>query len=152
MDKLRLIPAPAAAPARMAPPAAPPADAWTDIEPPTTTDRMLHAALGRMTCGISPAALALAWTDWTLHLAESPGKWARLCEKALRKAGRFGNYAACAAAGECAPCIDPLPQDRRFGDYAWQQWPFNVIHQGFLLNQQWWHNVTTGVGGVAPHH
>jgi polyhydroxyalkanoate synthase subunit PhaC len=152
MDKLRLIPAAAAAPARMAPPAAPSADAWTDIGPPTTTDRMLHAALGRMTCGISPAALALAWTDWTLHLAESPGKWARLCEKALRKAGRFGDYAACAAAGECAPCIDPLPQDRRFGADAWQQWPFNVIHQGFLLNQQWWHNVTTGVGGVAPHH
>jgi polyhydroxyalkanoate synthase subunit PhaC len=152
MDKLRLIPAPAAAPARMAPPASPPADAWTDIEPPTATDRMLHAALGRMTCGISPAALALAWTDWTLHLAESPGKWARLCEKALRKAGRFGDDAAPPPAGESAPCIDPLPQDRRFGDYAWQQWPFNVIHQGFLLNQQWWHNVTTGVGGVAPHH
>ena len=128
------------------------ADAWADIEPPAATDRMLHAALGRMTSGISPAALALAWTDWTLHLAESPGKWARLCEKALRKAGRFGDYAARAAAGQCAPCIAPLPQDRRFSGEAWQRWPFNVIHQGFLLNQQWWHNVTTGIGGVSPHH
>jgi polyhydroxyalkanoate synthase len=128
------------------------ADAWADIEPPSTTDRMLHAALGRMTSGISPAALALAWTDWTLHLAESPGKWARLCEKALRKAGRFGAYAARAGAGQCAPCIAPLPQDRRFSGEAWQRWPFNVIHQGFLLNQQWWHNVTTGIGGVSPHH
>jgi polyhydroxyalkanoate synthase len=129
-----------------------PADAWADIEPPTITDRMLHAVLGRMTSGISPAALALAWTDWTLHLAESPGKWARLSEKALRKAGRFGDYAARAAGGGCAPCIAPLPQDRRFSAEAWQRWPFNVIHQGFLLNQQWWHNVTTGIGGVSPHH
>ncbi|WP_371766693.1 PHA/PHB synthase family protein [Massilia sp.] len=130
----------------------PPTDPWADIEPPTVTDRLLHAALGRMTSGISPAALALAWMDWSLHLAQSPGKWARLCDKALRKAGRFGDYAARVAAGPAAPCIQPLPQDRRFDGAAWQQWPFNVIQQGFLLNQQWWHNVTTGIGGVAPHH
>ncbi len=127
-------------------------DAPADIEPPTPADRMLHAALGRMTSGVSPAALALAWMDWTLHLAQSPGKWARLCEKAVRKAGRFGDYAARAAHGDPEPCITPLPQDRRFRDAAWQHWPFNVIHQGFLLNQQWWHNVTTGIGGVSPHH
>ncbi|MCS0630419.1 alpha/beta fold hydrolase [Telluria mixta] len=113
---------------------------------------MLHAALGRVTSGISPAALALAWVDWSLHLAQSPGKWARLCDKALRKAGRFGDYAARAAVGQVARCIEPLPQDRRFDGEAWQRWPFNVIQQGFLLNQQWWHNVTTGIGGVAPHH
>jgi polyhydroxyalkanoate synthase len=133
-------------------PAAPPADTWADIEPPTVTDRMLHAVLGRMTSGISPAALVLAWTDWSLHLAQSPGKWVRLCDKALRKAARFGDYATRAAGGGCAPCIAPLPQDRRFSAEAWQRWPFNVIHQGFLLNQQWWHNVTTGIGGVSPHH
>jgi polyhydroxyalkanoate synthase len=127
-------------------------DAPADIEPPTPADRMLHAALGRMTSGVSPAALALAWMDWTLHLAQSPGKWARLCEKAVRKAGRFGDYAARAAHGAPEPCITPLPQDRRFRAAAWQHWPFNVIHQGFLLNQQWWHNVTTGIGGVSSHH
>ncbi|MFD0875926.1 PHA/PHB synthase family protein [Massilia pinisoli] len=148
MDKLKqnLAPGPATLPAAPCPPACP------DIEPPTVTDRMLHAALGRMTSGISPAALALAWTDWTLHLALSPGKWARLSEKALRKAGRFGDYAARAATADAQPCIAPLSQDRRFSGEAWQQWPFNVIHQGFLLNQQWWHNVTTGIGGVSPHH
>ena len=76
-----------------------------------------------MTSGVSPAALALAWMDWTLHLAQSPGKWARLCEKAVRKAGRFGDYAARAAHGDPEPCITPLPQDRRFRDEAWQHWP-----------------------------
>ena len=142
-----LDPAPADLPG-----AAPAVGASADIEAPTMSDRMLRAALGRLTFGISPAALTLAWADWALHLAQSPGKWARLAEKAVHKAGRFSSYAARAVTGNPEPCITPLPQDRRFRAEGWQQWPFNVIQQGFLLNQQWWHNVTTGIGGVTPHH
>ena len=128
---------------------------WTvpDIEPPATIDRLIHAAIGRVTGGLSPASLALAYTDWALHLAESPGKWARLGEKAVRKATRFNVYAAHVLSNtKCAPCIEPLPQDRRFRSEGWKHWPFNLIYQGFLLYQQWWHNVTTGIGGVSPHH
>ena len=132
-----------------------PSATWTvtDVEPPTTIDRLIHASLGRVTGSISPVSLALAYTDWALHLAESPGKWQRLAEKAVRKAARFSMYAVRAQSEQkCEPCIDPLPQDRRFRGEGWQHWPFNLIHQAFLLNQQWWHNVTTGIGGVSPHH
>jgi polyhydroxyalkanoate synthase len=126
---------------------------WTDIEPPTSIDRALHSIMGRATFGISPASIALACADWALHLAESPGKWQRLAEKALRKQMRLANYAMRSGAGAVQePCIEPLPQDRRFSAQAWQRWPFNVLYQGFLLNQQWWHNATTGVGGVSKHH
>jgi polyhydroxyalkanoate synthase len=134
------------------PGAAPAVDASADIESPSRTDRMLHAALGRLTSGISIPALTLAWMDWALHLAQSPGKWGRLAEKATRKAARFSNYAVDAFVGNPEPIIAPLPQDRRFNGADWQRWPFNVIQQGFLMNQQWWHNVTTGIGGVSPHH
>lgn len=37
-------------------------------------DRSFHAALARFTGGLSPAALALAFADWQLHLLSSPGK------------------------------------------------------------------------------
>jgi polyhydroxyalkanoate synthase len=59
---------------------------------------------------------------------------------------------ASAARRESGRLIEPLPQDHRFDHEAWQRWPFNLIYQGFPLRQQWWHNATTGIGGVSPHH
>ena len=115
-------------------------------------DRMVHAWIGRLTHGISPAALALAGFDWATHLAMYPGKHAELAEKAWRKWVRFVNYSARAIQPGTPPCIEPLPQDTRFDDPEWQQWPFNLIYQAFLLHQQWWHNATTGVRGVSEHH
>jgi len=66
------------------------------FEPPTPTsqtceamDRALHAAVGRLTHGISPIVLARAYVDWLVHLGLSPGKQAQLVDKAARKALRF---------------------------------------------------------------
>jgi poly[(R)-3-hydroxyalkanoate] polymerase subunit PhaC len=124
-----------------------------EVEPQASVDRLLHAMLGRVTSGLSPAALALAYADWAIHLWSSPGKQQQLLEKAVRKAMRFAIYGVRQfTEPDCAPCIEPLPQDRRFTGAAWQQFPFNLIYQGFLLHQQWWYNATTGIGGVSRHH
>ena len=50
------------------------------------------------------------------------------------------------------PCIEPLPQDKRFADEKWQRSPYSLIYQASLLRQQWWHNAVTGVEGVAKQH
>ncbi len=117
-------------------------------------DKGLKAAQARFTGGLSPIALAAAYADWALHLSSAPGKQLELVEKASRKAMRLASYAAlCANAPETSEtCITPLPQDRRFTGEDWRKWPFNVISQAFLLNQQLWHNATTGIEGVTSQH
>ena len=117
-------------------------------------DRSVHAVAARWTGGLSPSALAEAYMDWAIHLATAPGKQAQLVEKAAKKAMRLANYAASDAFQQegCDCCIEPLPQDSRFRGEAWQKWPFNLMYQSFLLNQQWWHNATTGVRGVTAQH
>ncbi len=117
-------------------------------------DRALHAGVARFTGGLSPAALTGAYWDWAVHLAASPGKQMLLAEKAWRKAMRLAGYAARAAlpAEKNPPCIEPLPQDKRFSGEAWRRWPYNIFYQSFLLNQQWWHNASTNVGGVTKQH
>lgn len=114
-------------------------------------DRALHAQGGAFTGGLSPIAIAQAYADWALHLASAPGKQAQLRLKAVRKALRLSQWTARSlAAGEpCTACIDPLPQDRRFSSPAWQDMPYAFLAQAFLLQQQWWHNATTGVRGVS---
>ena len=114
-------------------------------------DRAAHAALGRLTQGLSPAAFLLAYLDWVVHLAIAPGKQQALIQKARQQCLRLAEVAL-PTTSPTAPCIEPLPQDHRFDDPAWRQWPFNMMAQGFLLTQQWWHCATTGVRGVTPHH
>jgi polyhydroxyalkanoate synthase len=117
-------------------------------------DRTFNYTISRLTLGLSPAGLAEAYFDWFAHLAAAPGKQLQLHHKAVRKALRFWQYlSTCAlAGGSSRMCIEPLPHDKRFSGEAWEAWPFNAIHQGFLLQQQWWHDATTGVRGVTPHH
>ena len=125
----------------------------SDTKTVSSLDRMFHAWLGRMTLGLSPPALMLAYLDWLVHLAVLPSKQAELLQKALRKALRLGLYSSkCAVNPAMQPCIEPLSQDKRFIGEAWQSWPYNIVYQSFLLTQQWWHNATTGVHGVSRHH
>ncbi|MDR3507801.1 MAG: alpha/beta fold hydrolase [Caulobacteraceae bacterium] len=117
-------------------------------------DRALHAAMARFTGGLSPFALGEAYMDWATHLAASPGKQAQLTRKAARKVSRLSHFVAetLATGGQTEPCIKPLPQDHRFTGEAWKHWPYSAIYQGFLLQQQWWHNATTDVRGATPQH
>jgi polyhydroxyalkanoate synthase subunit PhaC len=144
-------PARSGKPPRKTPPGAMPFD--IDAVQRERLDRFVHAAIGRLTFGVSPVALGMAYIDWAAHLASSPGKLAELAEKAAHKWMRLSRYAVHLAADpNCEPCIEPLAHDKRFVADDWKQWPFNLVSQSFLLSQQWLHAATTGIHGVSPHH
>src|SRR5262245_15917659 len=127
-------------------PAAPPAPPSI----PETIDRSVHATIARFTGGVSPAAMAMAFADWQLHLAASPGKQLALADEALRSAYRFAE-ALLVPDAKVAPwsIVAPAPADRRFGSPDWELPPFNMMAQAFLLTEQWWHSATSGVRGLS---
>ncbi len=105
--------------------------------------------MARLTLGISPAALSQAYIDWLQHILFSPDKQFALAGLVARQLARYLEYCREACADpDCSRCIEPLPQDKRFAAPGWHRWPFNAIHQGFLLSQQWWHRATTGIEGA----
>src|SRR6478672_2957585 len=97
-----------------------------DNTAPSDLDRTFHAWLGQFTASTSPVALALAYSDWIMHLHMSPSKRQELLLDAWEKFFRWCEY--CVVHGTKEPdaasnCVKPLPQDKRFVDPAWQRWP-----------------------------
>lgn len=155
MDAVRDEPvAPAKPASRPLPPPPPPLhEEDHGSETYRAIDRMREAFSAHLTGGISPASLALALFDWSIHLASAPGKRMELADKAFRKWMRWATYMAAAnVRPDVKPCIEPLAGDDRFRGEAWRKHPYCCWAQGFLLTQQWWHNVTRDVPGVMPHH
>ncbi|MHB9051318.1 MAG: PHA/PHB synthase family protein, partial [Thiomonas delicata] len=120
-------------------------------------DRTAHAMQARRTLGLSPTSLGLAAADWWAHLATSPGKRLDLLNHSMRAAAAYAGYLAHAMThrpgqADSPCCIEARPNDRRFADPGWQRFPFNVLQQAFLLQEDWWREATTGVRGVSRHH
>ena len=140
-------------PAPVEPQSSPPAKATEGTET-YQADRALHAMLGRLSGGISPAALLLAYTDWLLHLAWSPQRQFEIAKEAAVDARRLLEATQRASAPGQGPwsLIRPQPQDKRFGRPEWETAPFNLMAQAFLLGEQWWHNASTGVRGVSKQN
>ena len=119
-------------------------------------DPLFHAALGRQMASLSHAGLLQAGSDWAMHLAASPGKCLDLVRLALHQNTQLLQYAqarmAHSLAGQAPDAVPAPVADRRFADPQWQQWPFNLLSQSFLLTEQWWDAATHGVWGVEKHH
>ncbi len=115
-------------------------------------DRAFHALLARLTGGISPVALSFAFIDWATHLAAAPQRQIDISREALRITGQLFESSLHCFSSNQGPwsLIKPQPQDRRFAALEWERPPFNLLAQAFLLREQWWHNATTRVRGVAP--
>jgi polyhydroxyalkanoate synthase len=120
-------------------------------EPPTL-DVPIKLAVARLTNGLSPASLGLAYADWLSHLAMSPSKQTELLVSASRKALLWQQYAANCWHPQAAKGVTPAPGDKRFSPAEWNEPPFNALAQAFLAYEQWWNEAMTGVRGVSRYH
>jgi polyhydroxyalkanoate synthase len=144
---------PSASPAGPKPDAAAPSLIEMSMSRDTALDRLLHAHQARLTSGMSPAALVLAFTDWFMHLTASPGHQLALAEKGVRDLTRLALYLQQHSADpNCEPCLKPALMDRRFSHAAWKEAPYHALQQSFLLLEQWWQDAATGIAGVSPAH
>ncbi|SEW26492.1 polyhydroxyalkanoate synthase [Cognatiyoonia koreensis] len=97
-------------------------------------DARWHTALAQFTAGLSPAALATAYLDWSLHLMASPERQAALARFWFEE-----------------PMAEEIA-DPRFAAPEWQKFPFNIMAQNFLSAHRWWDAATCKIPGVDPKH
>ncbi|OIQ80837.1 poly-beta-hydroxybutyrate polymerase [mine drainage metagenome] len=80
-----------------------------------------------------------------MQAAKLQGEW-------LRYAAELGAHALRTDATSGPAYVNPPASDRRFSAPQWQQFPFNLIYQRFLLRQHLMDAATHGLRGVSPHH
>lgn len=101
-------------------------------------DQAVHTWMSQASMGLSPISLSLAYLDWAMHLASSPGQQLLLMNEALAS----------------LPLTFATPQeekDARFRHEAWQNWPFNVMKSSYQRQVQHWQKASM-VEGMSDHH
>ena len=106
-------------------------------------DSRYHAAAARLTGGLSPVALALAYTDWALHLATQPAQATRLALRAQQGVLHWW--------GETLGQVPPDRADPRFRHPAWQAWPWAPLVHAYHEAEDWWGDATH-LRGMSQHH
>ena len=128
-------------------------------------DMALQNQIAKLTGGISPASVLLAWTDWAIHLSISPGKqmdlmnllqkqvleWPGFLSSILQTDHQQDSDNQTINANSNKPHANKA-QDNRFTYPGWNSWPYNAMSQTFLQSQQFWHEATMGIRGVTAHH
>ncbi|WP_101049010.1 PHA/PHB synthase family protein [Macromonas nakdongensis] len=118
-------------------------------------DSQAFAQMAHWSSGISPISLALAWTDWVLHLAHSPGSQARLWRRAVEQGLGWAQDAtrsawAGAQPAESAEPAAGLQDDPRFASPLWQQWPWRGLATANKAWESWWQDAS-GLRGMQAH-
>lgn len=113
-------------------------------------DRLLRSWLSGATGGLSPAALAKAFSDWAIHLSSAPNHRVHLMQAALRSAWELASELA-GGVKASAPADGTKP-DPRFADEGWRTWPFSAYASGFLAITRWWDVAARGLRGMDERH
>ena len=116
-------------------------------------DRVLHAMISQYTGYLSPVSFIQSLNDWTAHLLSLPAKRFDLlrnfCESSMQM-----NIATLQNIfhKDFVPCVKCQPNDIRFKNELWEQYPFHYFSQSFLVWEKFFNEATTNIRGVSKHH
>ncbi|MDO5692664.1 MAG: alpha/beta fold hydrolase [Pseudomonadota bacterium] len=117
-----------------------------NAETPTRKlDRLVQSAAAPAAANLSPIALGLAFADWALHLAASPGRQMELAVLAAQLATDTTQSRDGSSDGSLQD------DDARFRAEEWSQWPFNQWRAAFRNAETFWRHAAQ-VPGVTEHH
>ena len=111
-------------------------------------DSKLRASIGKLTSGMSPMQLILAYSDWLGHLAMAPAKRLQLLQSLAEKILQLSLTAAKTVTEKKD---ESLPQTSSlFKHELWQKPPFNLLARGHLTTMDWLKELSTDIPGMAP--
>jgi polyhydroxyalkanoate synthase len=113
-----------------------------------SVDSQLRASIGKLTNGMSPMHLILAYSDWLGHLSMAPAKRLQLLQSLAEKVLQLSITAAKTVTekrDESLPQISSL-----FKHELWQKPPFNMLARGHLATMDWLKELSTDIPGMNP--
>ena len=141
-------------------------------------DQQASVLMAQLWSGVSPLSLALAVTDWVLHLWSSPGTQWRLARQAAEQAQAWWGDTLQAlvrtavapaqglpdsGAGANGPATPAAPaattesalaralrEDARFSHATWQLWPWRALASANKAAELWWQQAAS-LRGMLPH-
>lgn len=106
-------------------------------------DKFYQANLGKLTAGISPAAIGTSYFSWLAQLAQSPGTLLRLSSYPIRHTNNLSN--------NLVTQIQPRNgKDVRFQSENWSNYPWRLWAEQFLQLEEWCIQATK-VPGLPAH-
>ncbi|MBN9227343.1 alpha/beta fold hydrolase [Legionella sp. 39-23] len=116
-------------------------------------DKPLHAWLSHFSGWLSPSTFLSSYYDWLTHLTLSPDKRLELMNNNSTNNLQLLFYLLNICRNqEGEPCVTLRESDHRFQNDLWNQFPFALYSQLFLMTEQAWDKATTNIRGVSKHH
>lgn len=109
-------------------------------------DSKLRASIGKLTKGMSPMQLVLAYTDWLGHLSLAPGLRFKLLQKLTKKLLKLS--ASTARTIVRKPEQEEKPRSSLFKHELWGKPPFNLLVKGHQTAGEWLKDLDTNVPGM----
>jgi poly[(R)-3-hydroxyalkanoate] polymerase subunit PhaC len=119
------------------------------FDPYQAIDRTFQGQLARLTLGVSPVGITIAYLNWWAHWMLSPGHQSKSLLSGIDRCFQLMYFTLDVVVNADPPHgVLPRPNDNSFRNTSLCVWPFNVMSEAFLHSREWLQESIAGVRGV----